>query len=167
VRLRSDELITLHGLHPEPPAPNEAKTSEPRDAELVLVAREVAEASGPVIVAGDLNDVAWSHTSRLFRRIGRLLDPRVGRGMFNSFHAEYRLLRWPLDHVFVSDNFLLRDMQRLPAFGSDHFPILIRLDYEPRAVETTEPAEPDADDHAEAERKLEQVGLEAPRTPGG
>jgi endonuclease/exonuclease/phosphatase (EEP) superfamily protein YafD len=167
LRLRSGEVITLHGLHPEPPSPTEADTSAPRDAELVLVAREAAEADGPTIVAGDLNDVAWSHTSRLFRRISRLLDPRIGRGMFNSFHAGYRLLRWPLDHVFVSNDFLLRDMQRLPAFGSDHFPILIRLDHEPRAVAVTEPPKADADDHAEAARKLEQVGIDPAQVSAG
>jgi len=166
LRLRSGEMITLYGLHPEPPSPTEADSSAPRDAELVIVAREVADGCGPTIVAGDLNDVAWSHTSRLFRRISRLLDPRLGRGMFNSFHAEHRLLRWPLDHVFVSDEFLLRDMRRLPAFGSDHFPILIRLDHEPRAALVTEPPEADADDHAEADRKLEQVGLDPAHAPG-
>jgi endonuclease/exonuclease/phosphatase (EEP) superfamily protein YafD len=165
LRLPSGELITLYGLHPEPPSPSEADSSAPRDAELVLIAREAAEANVPTIVAGDLNDVAWSHTSRLFRRISRLLDPRVGRGMFNSFHAGHRLLRWPLDHVFVSNDFLLRDMQRLKAFGSDHFPILIRLDHEPRAVEVTEPPAADADDHAEADRKLEQVGLDPAQAP--
>jgi endonuclease/exonuclease/phosphatase (EEP) superfamily protein YafD len=128
----------------------EADSSAPRDAELVLVAREAAEADGPTIVAGDLNDVAWSHTSRLFQRISRLPDPRIGRGMFNSFHANYRLLRWPRDHVFVSGDFLLRDMQRLPRFGSDHFPILVRLDHHP---------------HAEADRKLEQVASIRTRSP--
>jgi endonuclease/exonuclease/phosphatase (EEP) superfamily protein YafD len=164
LRLRSGALVTLYGLHPEPPSPTEADSSAPRDAELVLVAREAAETDAPTIVAGDLNDVAWSHTSRLFRRISRLLDPRVGRGMFNSFHAGHRLLRWPLDHVFVSNDFLLRDMQRLPAFGSDHFPILIRLDHEPRA-EVAEPREPDSDDHAEADRKLEEAGLDPDQGP--
>jgi endonuclease/exonuclease/phosphatase (EEP) superfamily protein YafD len=166
LRLRSGELVTLYGLHPEPPSPTEADSSAPRDAELVLVAREVAEAEGPMIVAGDLNDVAWSHTSRLFRRISRLVDPRIGRGMFNSFHANYRLLRWPLDHIFVSSDFLLRDMQRLPEFGSDHFPILIRLDYHSQAAEVTEPPKADADDHAEADRKVEQAGLDSDQVPG-
>ena len=88
---------------------------------------EIAKETGSAIVAGDLNDVAWSHTSRLFRRISRLLDPRVGRGMYNTFHARYWPLRWPLDHVFVSDTFVLRRLQRLPAFGSDHFPGLYRV----------------------------------------
>jgi endonuclease/exonuclease/phosphatase (EEP) superfamily protein YafD len=167
VRLRSGAVITLCGLHPEPPSPSEADTSEPRDAELVLVAREVANEPGAAIVAGDLNDVAWSHTSRLFRRISRMLDPRIGRGMFNSFHAGHRLLRWPLDHVFVSDDFLLQDMRRLAAFGSDHFPILITLDHHPRAADVLEPPAADAGDHAEADRKLEQIGFDPAKVPTG
>jgi hypothetical protein len=56
-------------------------------------------------------------------------------------------------------------MQRLPAFGSDHFPILIRLEHEPRAAATTEPPAADAEDHAEAGRKLEQVGIDSGQAP--
>ena len=156
--------MTLYGLHPEPPAPAEADTSLPRDAELVMIAREVAAADQPAIVAGDLNDVAWSHTSRLFRRLSRMLDPRIGRGMFNSFHARYWFLRWPLDHVFVSDDFVLHAIRRLPAFGSDHFPILITVAYAPKAAEAQEAPEPDADDQAEADDKLERAEPDPART---
>jgi endonuclease/exonuclease/phosphatase (EEP) superfamily protein YafD len=159
LRLRSGETVMFYGLHPEPPAPDEADTSLPRDAELVLVGREVVEADRPTIVAGDLNDVAWSHTSRLFRRISRMLDPRIGRGMFNSFNARHRFLRWPLDHVFVSDDFVLHEIRRLPAFGSDHFPILITLSYAPKAAPAQEAPAPDANDQAEADDKLERVGV--------
>ncbi len=80
--LRTDVVLpggraaTLYGLHPRPPHPGQSST--PRDAELVIVAREVARARGPTIVAGDLNDVAWSRTTRLFQSIGGLLDPRRG-----------------------------------------------------------------------------------------
>ena len=154
VRLRSGEAITLYGLHPEPPSPTEAETSLPRDAELVIAGREIADSDRPTISAGDLNDVAWSHTSRLFRRISRMLDPRVGRGMYNTFHARYWFLRWPLDHVFVSDDFVLRSLQRLPAFGSDHFPILIAADYAPAASAVQEAPAPDTEDRAEAQDKL-------------
>jgi endonuclease/exonuclease/phosphatase (EEP) superfamily protein YafD len=154
VRLRSGEAITLYGVHPEPPSPTEADTSLPRDAELVLAGREIAQSDQPTIVAGDLNDVAWSHTSRLFRRISRMLDPRVGRGMYNTFHARYWFLRWPLDHVFVSEPFLLRSLKRLPAFCSDHFPIFIAVDHVPAAGAVQEAPEPDAEDRAEAQDKL-------------
>jgi endonuclease/exonuclease/phosphatase (EEP) superfamily protein YafD len=157
VRLRSGEDVTLYALHPEPPAPGEADTSLPRDAELVLAGREIAASNDPTIVAGDLNDVAWSHTSRLFRRISHLLDPRIGRGMYNTFHAGHALLRWPLDHVFVSDAFLLRRLERLPDFGSDHFPIYIELDHAPVARAVQEAEQPDAEDRAEALDKLERA----------
>src|SRR5262245_58818507 len=158
VSLRSGDVITLYGLHPEPPSPTEADTSLPRDAELVLAAREIAGGERSTIIAGDLNDVAWSHTSRLFRRISRLLDPRIGRGMYNTFHARYWPLRWPLDHVFVSDTFLLRRLERLPYFGSDHFPMYISLDHVPAASAVPEAPAPDAEDHAEARDKLSRAG---------
>jgi hypothetical protein len=110
-----------------------------------------------VIVAGDLNDVAWSHTSRLFRRLSRLVDPRVGRGFYNSYHAQCVWMRWPLDHVFYSPDFLLRGLRRLPAFGSDHFPLLIELAYHPRAATVQEVDEPERDDHREAKETLAEA----------
>ena len=122
-------------------------------AELVMVARSVAETDQPVIVTGDLNDVAWSETTRLFRKISGLLDPRVGRGMFNTFHADYWCVRWPLDHLFHSGHFTLRRMRRLTSIGSDHFPILAELVYEPRRDHEQAGLDDDADDRAFSERK--------------
>jgi len=157
VRLRSGDEVVLIGIHPEPPSPTEADSSLPRDAELVLVGREAAQEPLPVIVAGDLNDVAWSRTSRLFRRLSGLIDPRVGRGFYNSFHAGHWWLRWPLDHVFYSPDFLLHRLQRLPAFGSDHFPILIELEFHPRAPKVQEADTADQGDHREAEAALAEA----------
>nr|GFD21842.1 hypothetical protein [Tanacetum cinerariifolium] len=116
---------------PKPPAPKESKTSTHRDAELLLVGRAIQHHDGPTIVAGDLNDVAWSHTSELFRRLARLLDPR--------------------------------QLERLPHIGSDHYPIFIRLSYEPQGWQTQE-AEleaPDAEDRLEAREKIEEAAHEA------
>lgn len=127
LRLGSGRELEMHFLHPAPPSPTEEDTSRKRDAELVTVGRAVAESNLPVIVAGDLNDVAWSRTTRRFKRISGLLDPRRGRGMFNTYHADYPFLRFPLDHVFHSTAFSLVNMERLPHIGSDHFPILIEL----------------------------------------
>lgn len=128
VVLRSGEEVACHWVHPAPPSPTENEESTERDAELVLIGRRAkAEKNIPTIVAGDLNDVAWSSTTRLFRKISGLLDPRVGRGFYNSFHAKLPGLRWPLDHVFHSSHFTLTDIRCLVAFGSDHFPLLIEL----------------------------------------
>jgi endonuclease/exonuclease/phosphatase (EEP) superfamily protein YafD len=126
VVLRSGVEVALFGLHPRPPRPQEGSSTQ-RDAELILVARRVPELRQPVVVMGDLNDVAWSHTSRLFRRLSRLLDPRAGRGFFSTFPVELPFLRFPLDHIFHSESLRLVSLERLPDIGSDHFPLLAVL----------------------------------------
>ena len=160
IRLENGETVTFYALHPEPPSPTEAETALPRDAELVMVAREIADHGRSTIVAGDLNDVAWSHTSRLFRRIGRMLDARIGRGLFSTFHAGWWPLRWPLDHVFASDDFLLHDIERLDTFGSDHFPILVTLGLAPKEAEGQSAPTPDDGDAEEGDDKLERSRTE-------
>jgi len=119
--------VALYFLHPKPPSPTENETAKPRDVELTLVGQEIAKKSGPIIVAGDLNDVAWSPTTRAFKKISGMLDPRIGRSFFNTFHAHYPLVKWPLDHVFHSEHFMLESIEKLPDIGSDHYPLLTRL----------------------------------------
>jgi endonuclease/exonuclease/phosphatase (EEP) superfamily protein YafD len=157
VELRCGEEVSFYGLHPRPPEPIRDQTSAPRDAELVLVGRTIgSEAARPTVVAGDLNDVAWSPTSELFLRLSKLLDPRMGRGFYNSYNANNRLFRFPLDHVFHSRHFTLVALRRLEKVGSDHFPLLIELSYDPRAGEEQPALPKQADDHREAEQKLEK-----------
>ncbi|EXA67862.1 endonuclease/Exonuclease/phosphatase family protein [Acinetobacter baumannii 348935] len=127
VLLRSGQPVQLYCLHPKPPSPTEAKDSTLRDAELLIVGDQIKDLDESCIVMGDLNDVAWSRTTRLFQRISGLLDPRVGRRYVNTFHADYPLLRWSLDHVFHSTDFALVHMERLKHVGSDHFPVYLVL----------------------------------------
>lgn len=156
--LPSGKVVHFYGVHPMPPSPTEHYRSTERDAELLLVGKEARKQKGPVIVAGDLNDVAWSHSTRLFQRISGLLDPRVGRGLYNTFHANYFFLRWPLDHVFVSHHFKLRRIRRLPNCGSDHFPIFTELTYAPTPGKAElEIPEPDHDDLDEARETIERA----------
>lgn len=152
LRLPSGQAILFNGLHPRPPVPGQH--SEERDAEILIVAREVAKSDLPMIVAGDLNDVAWSHTTRLFQRLGGLLDPRRGRGMFNSFHADHPLLRWPLDHIFHDKRFTLLDLRRLPGIGSDHFPMYVDLNLEPAVAATIDEPTPLPGDAEEAAERI-------------
>lgn len=122
-----NRLIKLYAIHPEPPVPSQNPKSTARDAEILLVGQKTKADQIPTIVAGDLNDVAWSYTSELFLKISGLLDPRRGRGLFSSFHAKHWYARWPLDHVFCSGHFRLQKMTRMESIGSDHFPILLQL----------------------------------------
>ncbi|GBU13462.1 endonuclease [Enterobacterales bacterium] len=159
VELSSGDHVVLHCLHPMPPSPTEDDESTNRDGELVAVGHTAARANYPTIVTGDLNDVAWSRTTRLFMKISGLLDPRRGRGMYNTFHAGFPFLRWPLDHVFHSKEFTLIDLQRLPPMGSDHFPIMVELALTPQDGRTQEALEIDSEDLQEAEEKLANAGV--------
>lgn len=133
VQLPSSEWIEIHCLHPMPPSPTEAETATERDGELLIVGKEIAARGRSCMVFGDLNDVAWSDTSRLFQRISGLLDPRVGRGLYNTFHAKYWFLRYPLDHIFHSSDFLVAELRVLPDMGSDHFPVYGKFQFAPAA----------------------------------
>ncbi|RRD40139.1 endonuclease [Comamonadaceae bacterium OH3737_COT-264] len=155
----------LHVLHPAPPSPNEADSSTERDVELVMVAKSLEQEDGPIIVAGDLNDVGWSPTTRLFRKISGLLDPRVGRGMLNSFHAHYWFARWPLDHFFHSDHFELVGIHRLPTIGSDHFPVMIELQYHPANKHQQEGLQASGQDRQEARAFLREQEASAADVP--
>lgn len=157
VLLPNGQAVQLFAVHPTPPVPNENPTSKERDKELLLVADLAKKSKLPVIVMGDLNDVAWSYTTELFLKMSGLLDPRKGRGFFNTFHAHYPFLRFPLDHAFVSVDWKLKNIVRLNNFDSDHFPIFISLQFEKQAHLEQEALQPDADDVELAEEKKSQV----------
>jgi len=133
----SGAKIRAHFLHPAPPSPTENASSSERDAELIVVAKSLASDDGPIIVTGDLNDVAWSKSTQIFRRLSNLQDPRIGRGMFNTFHADHWFLRWPLDHIFHSKHFTVEEIKRVYLEGSDHFALYSRLQLEVNPNEST------------------------------
>lgn len=154
--------LRLVCVHPAPPGlprgDGERYDSRVRDAELIRIAREVErDRDHPWVVAGDFNDVAWSRTTRLFERISGLSDPRVGRGLFSTYHARYPLFRYPLDHVFVSPSISLHRIDRVRTPGSDHLAIFADL--------VPGPPEPDHGRHAtdSEQRRASEIEAEGRR----
>ena len=152
ITLPSGSKIDFYGVHPKPPKPG-SDTYE-RDTELLIIAKKIKESGNPTIVAGDLNDVGWSVTSKLFRKYSGLVDPREGRGLFNTYNVSVPLLRYPLDHIFYSGEFGLLTLRKLEDIGSDHFPLLIGLNYEPDEDNTEGLEKADASEEAEVKEKI-------------
>lgn len=135
VRLPSGATVAFHGLHPKPPVIGKHGTAM-RDAELLLAALAIRREGRPAVLAGDLNDVAWSRTTALMQRAGGLLDPRIGRGLYPTFPARLPPpLRWPIDHVFFTGEFRLLAMDHGPPVGADHLPFQVALCLAPEAAQ--------------------------------
>ena len=145
-----ENSFRMIGLHPRPPHPKQ--DTEERDAEIVVAAKKAQAMTMPVLALGDFNDVGWSDTTRLFRDLGGFLDPRIGRGTYATFPADMVWLGWPLDHVFVTEEFMLAEKRVGESVGSDHRPIYTRLCLDPEAARArNEKADaPDAEDEEAA-----------------
>ncbi|WP_299961009.1 endonuclease/exonuclease/phosphatase family protein [uncultured Roseobacter sp.] len=110
------------GLHPRPPVPG--NDTAVRDNQIKKAALMTSSSDRPTVCMGDFNDVAWSWTTERFKRYGDFVEPRVGRGMYASFHAAYPLMRLPIDQIFITKDINLVSFDRLENFGSDHFPMV-------------------------------------------
>ena len=153
--LPSKDTIQLIAIHPTPPVPMENPTSADRDAELMKVAFIVKKTKLPVIVMGDFNDVAWSETTELFQEVSGLLDMRKGRGLYNTYNANIPVLRWPLDHIFISPGFEVLHIEKGEHIGSDHFPFYTKVHYNPKNIQKQKLPSPDEDEIEEAVDQIE------------
>ncbi len=155
LRTRDGQEFLYMGLHPRPPVPGQ--DSEERDAEIAIAARYAKSQNLPTLTMGDFNDVAWSHTSHLFKRLGSYMDPRVGRGPYSTFPAGIPFLRWPLDHLYMSPDFVVLDLRVLEKLGSDHLPLIAHLALIPDEARRANgtPPEADGEDQEEADEIIE------------
>jgi endonuclease/exonuclease/phosphatase (EEP) superfamily protein YafD len=123
-----ERTMHLFALHPKPPVPSELLHARQKDRELFKAALIIKslDRNDLVIVAGDLNDVAWSKASRRLKKMTGLKDPRTGRGLYATFPS-YFPLKIPIDQIFCSDDWLLKEFIILENIGSDHHPLFIDL----------------------------------------
>lgn len=119
--------FVFFGVHPPPPSPTEEENSKERDGELLAVAKKVQNNKIPTIVVGDFNNVAWAKSSILFRKTSGMIDPRIGRGLISTFHAKYKLLRFPIDQMYHTTDVFVEELKALENIGSDHLPLYCKF----------------------------------------
>ena len=87
-----------------------------------------------MIVAGDLNDVAWSHTTYVSAYF-RTARPRIGLKFINTFHASYPFCAGRLT-MFSQQSLHWYRWRVCRNIGeTDHFPVLTTLQYEPEVMD--------------------------------
>ncbi|SFM81713.1 Uncharacterized conserved protein YafD, endonuclease/exonuclease/phosphatase (EEP) superfamily [Methylobacterium pseudosasicola] len=155
VTMRTGEVVDFVGVHPKPPQP--WQSARGRDAQLYAAAAVLRDRVEPGVLAGDLNATPWEIAVERMARLSGLIDPRRGYGYVATWNAHSSWLRWPLDHVFHEGGFATLAVERLDAFGSDHFPYLVRLCRQVGEHPRT-PLPQDADDIATANAVLAAAG---------
>ena len=161
VALPSGAVIGFDGVHPRPPLYWSQSTAR-RDATILSAALEVAGSGRPSILAGDLNAVPWERVTRRAMRLGGLLDPRVGRGLYPTYDAQSRILSWPLDQVLYQPGFTLMGFEVLGEVGSDHYPVLASLCHRPEAAALQPPPQPLPRDLEEARTSMDAARSDGP-----
>lgn len=136
VALPGGKAVRFIGVHPRPPHPSQSSTG--RDAQLLRAALAARDAEHPAVVAGDFNAVPWERTAERMQRIGQLIDPREQFGFIPTYDAQSWWMSWPLDQVLHGEELSVTKVQRLPAFGSDHYPYLASLCLSPAGREAPE-----------------------------
>ena len=156
IKLKNGTLVQFHAIHPTPPVPQENDMSSNRDAEMMITAKLSNERELPTIVFGDFNDVPWSETTELFKTVSRLLDPRIGRGLYNSYDAKSAILKWPLDHIFISEEFRLKRFETRDDVNSDHYPMYAEFSFEPNLADEQKPKKPSKGDLERMENQIKK-----------
>jgi endonuclease/exonuclease/phosphatase (EEP) superfamily protein YafD len=127
--------LVVAGVHPSSPSPSEPGDTRRRNRELDQIAEIAREADRPVIVAGDFNTTPWSpHFQDLLAGAG-LRNAAEGHGYVGTWPAPFWPALIPIDHVLLKGPLSATTLQRGPAIGSDHYPIIadLRLLFDPGA----------------------------------
>jgi endonuclease/exonuclease/phosphatase (EEP) superfamily protein YafD len=98
-----------------------------RNVQLQSVTELVAQASGEVLLSGDLNASVWDRHYRHFEKITGLRNARRGKGILPTWPTFMRPAMIPIDHVLVSSRIGITDIKTGPRIGSDHLPLIVTV----------------------------------------
>lgn len=116
-------IITLVVAHPLPPMAGFSV----RNSQLADLANQRKVLGNRLLVVGDLNMSPWSPYFQRFILQTGLRDSQLGFGIQPSWPAANPLVRIPIDHVLVSQQFVVLKRKLGPDIGSDHLPVIAEL----------------------------------------
>ena len=124
VQLKTPKPVHLLATHPYPPISDRYFLD--RNAQYMALAEFLAKKPGAKAVVGDLNVTHWSgYYQRWEQQLG-MRNTRHGQGLLPSWPVHWpALLRIPIDHVLVSEDWSDWETALGPDIGSDHLPLRV------------------------------------------
>lgn len=121
--------VALIAVHPMPPI--SAHHAAVRNAKLATWARSTVASGLPTVVAGDLNATPWSIAFNRLDALGLRRATGTAPTWPAALHGGAGI---PIDHVLANRHWLRIGSARGPDLGSDHLPVLARLQLAERSA---------------------------------
>lgn len=122
--------ITLINLHPPIPLTPKYEASYVCYLKALEVLKKTF--SKEIVLIGDLNTTPWSSYYNRYLHVLNLKDARAHQGFYPTWNAYLPLFAIPIDHVFVTNDFVTIQQKIGPFTGSDHLPVYVDLVYNSR-----------------------------------
>lgn len=116
--------LTFIGMHPM--APMSEQSSRVWREQLSGIAALMANLTGEVILAGDLNATPWCEGMRLLRQTSGL-DFHSVAPVWPPTWGLYRPMMIPIDHVLMKGGLSVQQRVLGPALGSDHRSVTVEI----------------------------------------
>ncbi len=123
-----DKTVRVISTHPVPPM--SSSNNSLNNQQLKSITDLVSENKIPTIVMGDLNSTPWGLGFKSLINRTKLKDPRRDFGIIPTWPADKsfkKIFSIPIDHILVSEDFKVLNLQVDPAPGSDHRMIIADL----------------------------------------
>jgi endonuclease/exonuclease/phosphatase (EEP) superfamily protein YafD len=119
--------VAVVGVHPSSPSPRDPSDTRQRNLQLDYLADLLDETHGPVVVTGDFNTSPWSPHFEELVATAALRNAADGHGYMGTWPSWFWPARIPIDHILVKGPVAVAGMERGPATGSDHYPVVADL----------------------------------------
>lgn len=117
--------VTLLFTHPVPPI--SLDYFRMRNEQLDDITSHRSKFQESLILIGDLNTTSWSYYYQNFIKKMKLVDTRKGFGLQTTWPTMIPALSITIDHILVSDDFVVLERKVGNHIGSDHKPVYVKL----------------------------------------
>jgi endonuclease/exonuclease/phosphatase family metal-dependent hydrolase len=107
---------------------NIKKGYEARNKEVKMICDSLSQYQGPLIIAGDLNDISGSKTLNTLQKELNLNDAWWKSGFGYGATSFSKHLYFRLDHILFSHHFKSTSIEIPKVDFSDHYPIVTNLE---------------------------------------